>query len=175
MTKDGEGQEEDGGARTHGRVGCGPRCGGGGRSSSRKQKTPGYITVDLCDFLEVFCLSTASFRRLYKETSSLVKSQKDSLNRQVSNVRGAWRNVYGEQVATSMSNPVNVQSRCGVNVAPGRAARNAHVLAGLTLHLLSEQVLRDVGRYVQWSGSFAPMSSEDADIAARQRAKSLRE
>ena len=135
-----------------------------GQKKGLKQRVPKYVTVEVAESLDCFVLVNSAFLARYQHRASRITTIAKSLEDAMSNASGRWTDVYIQQVNELFWTPTAV----GVVLHEGMTdERRVHMAKGMVdqgLHVLSENLIRDLPRYQALPGISVLLLHEDAEV-----------
>ena len=116
-----------------------------GQKGGLLQRIPGYINQELCDCMDIFCLSTRAIRRQCSSRLVDVKSPQAAIDTMVADTDAAQEPIIIDTIK-ALYGP-EVHELCGPEVSETRAARNMKILLNMTMQTAQELLVR------AWPGS----------------------
>ena len=118
--------------------------------SGLKWKMPGYITPKLMAALDIFSLGAKVFQGHYHDRTVHHKTTAGGAKRNLAMTSGKWVDPYLTTASYAMLTPAHILPICGPHHAPDVRSANAGCIADFVLNVLTEFLMRDAGRYLQY-------------------------
>ena len=124
-----------------------------GTVASSKQgllaRTPGYLTEELVNHMDMFLLATGKLESEYKFRTTQLKSLVDGVEFGIYLAKGGYQDEFTGAVALTFEDSVALR-RCGCSPDKPRGVQNATDLFSFTVQLLTERAIRSMPGILQY-------------------------